>query len=71
MDCRAGQECRQGGVSAWTQVRNDFDQGSSHKDGENWMNSGYILNLEWTGPADEVDVENKEGDLGSTQVGGQ
>lgn len=25
---------------------NDFDQGSSHKDGENWMNSGYILNLE-------------------------
>lgn len=41
---------------------NGFDQGSSHKDGENWMNSGYILNLELIGLADNVG--KKEGDLG-------
>lgn len=46
---------------------NGFDQGSSHNDGENWMNSGYILNLELIGLADKVHVGKKEGDLGSSK----
>ena len=55
-------------VTSWTQVRheNGSDQGSSHKDGENQIISGYIFYLELTGLADKADIEKKE-DLGSSK----